>query len=220
MSGQELPEETVIQRPWIAEMYAIALGAAQLGIHHITYDLVMHPPGETGSFSPQGPTRVVAHYAWNAEVASKGWKWNKHAFKSWSPLSCPPWNLDQKEVAEAWGEQYPYSQGGLFPHPPMPSDLTSQKDPAQLFGDLVNIEMVAMLNEAFCELHHKPYCPPSQELTRECGKVTRMMQELSDYYQKLAKDTDMRCADTDVGLIASHRYQHCCAQPPAWILCS
>lgn len=45
------------------------------------------------------------------------------------------------------------------------------QDPAQLFGDLVNIEMVAMLNEAFCELHHKPYCPPSEELTRECGKV-------------------------------------------------
>lgn len=27
---------------------------------------------------------------------------------------------------EAWGEQYPYSQGGLFPHPPLPSELTSQ----------------------------------------------------------------------------------------------
>lgn len=54
MSWQELPEETVIERPWIAEMYAIALGAAQLGIHHRTYGLVMHPPGETGSFNPQG----------------------------------------------------------------------------------------------------------------------------------------------------------------------
>ena len=31
--------------------------------------------------------------------------------------------------------------------------------------------MVAMLNEGFCELHHKPYCPPSEELSRECGKV-------------------------------------------------
>lgn len=45
------------------------------------------------------------------------------------------------------------------------------QNPADLFQDLVNIEMVAMLNEAFCELHHKPYCPPSEELTRECGKV-------------------------------------------------
>ena len=46
------------------------------------------------------------------------------------------------------------------------------QEPEQLFKDLINIEMVAMLNEAFCELHHKPYCPPSEELTRECGKVS------------------------------------------------
>lgn len=49
--------------------------------------------------------------------------------------------------------------------------LHVQQDPAQLFEDLANIEMVAMLNEAFCEMHHKPYCPPSEELIRECGKV-------------------------------------------------
>lgn len=59
----------------------------------------------------------------------------------------------------------------LFLPPGYPSVLAVQ-DPRQLFEDLVNIEMVAMLNEAFCELHHKPYCPPSEELTRECGKVT------------------------------------------------
>ena len=50
-------------------------------------------------------------------------------------------------------------------------NMLGVQDPAHLFEDLVNIEMVAMLNEAFCELHHKPYCPPSEELTRECGKV-------------------------------------------------
>jgi len=43
--------------------------------------------------------------------------------------------------------------------------------PADLFQDLANIEMVGMLNEGFCELHHKVYCPPSEELIRECGKV-------------------------------------------------
>ena len=42
---QELPKDTPIERPWIAEMFGIALGAAQLGIHHRTYDsLVAHPP--------------------------------------------------------------------------------------------------------------------------------------------------------------------------------
>ena len=45
------------------------------------------------------------------------------------------------------------------------------QEPAELFQDLANIEMVAMLNEGFCELHHKLYCPPSEELSRECGKV-------------------------------------------------
>ncbi len=45
------------------------------------------------------------------------------------------------------------------------------KEPADLFQDLASIEIVAMLNEAFCKLHHKPYCPASEELSRECGKV-------------------------------------------------
>lgn len=44
-------------------------------------------------------------------------------------------------------------------------------EPADLFEDLASIEIVAMLNEPFCELHHKPYCPASEELSRECGKV-------------------------------------------------
>ncbi len=28
-----------------------------------------------------GPSMVVTHYAWNAEVPSNKWKWNKHVFK-------------------------------------------------------------------------------------------------------------------------------------------
>ena len=46
------------------------------------------------------------------------------------------------------------------------------KEPADLFQDLASIEVVAVLNEAFCELHHKLYCPASEELSRECGKVS------------------------------------------------
>ena len=33
-------------------------------------------------------------------------------------------------------------------------------------------------------------------------QVTQMMQELSEYYQKLANETNMLCTDTDVGLIS------------------
>ena len=139
---------------------------------------------------------VVTHYAWNAEVPSMHWKWNKHVFKRqaalvanrsctfwsesqsvshlyvvmmlsrvselyadsflvaeklskafllsnlgfnlqsndwgrlqlcrWSPLTCPPWNLDEPLSAEAWNAQYNYSNSGLFPHPPLPSELVNQ----------------------------------------------------------------------------------------------
>ncbi|KAL0019516.1 hypothetical protein WJX77_002120 [Trebouxia sp. C0004] len=194
--AKELPKDTPLERPWIAEMYGIALGAAQLGVHHHGYnDLVMHPPGAQSALNKEGPNLVVSHYAWNAEVPSLSWKWNKHAFKNWSVLSCPPWNLDQQFSREAWGEQYNGSTGGLFPHPPYPSELTNQA-PADIFQDLANIEMVGMLNEGFCELHHKMYCPASEELLRECGKATRVMQELVQYYQRLANGSSIFCLDT------------------------
>ncbi|KAL0051213.1 hypothetical protein WJX82_003840 [Trebouxia sp. C0006] len=117
-----------------------------------------------------GPDMIVTRYAWNVEVPSLHWKWNKHAFRGWSALTCPPWNLDQQLSIEAWETEYNGSSSGLFPHPPMPSELINQ-EPADLFQDLASIEIVAMLNEAFCELHHKPYCPASEELRRECGKT-------------------------------------------------
>lgn len=52
---QELPKDTPIERPWIAEMYAIALGAAQMGVHHRTYrNVVMHPPGAASALNKKG----------------------------------------------------------------------------------------------------------------------------------------------------------------------
>ena len=52
---QELPKDTPIERPWIAEMYAIALGAAQAGVHHRTYsNAVMHPPGAAAALNQEG----------------------------------------------------------------------------------------------------------------------------------------------------------------------
>ena len=55
LTVQELPKDTPIQRPWIAEMYAIALGAAQLGVHHRTYhNVVMHPPGARSALNKEG----------------------------------------------------------------------------------------------------------------------------------------------------------------------
>lgn len=36
--------------------------------------------------------------------------------------------------------------------------------------DLLNIEIGATLNMAFCELHHKPVCS-GEQVAQECGKV-------------------------------------------------
>ncbi len=52
------------------------------------------------------------------------------------------------------------------------------QEPAALFQDLANIEMVALLNEGFCELHHRPYCAPSEELSIECNMVRCFMPTL------------------------------------------
>ncbi|KAL0027884.1 hypothetical protein WJX79_000247 [Trebouxia sp. C0005] len=192
----ELPEGTQLEQPWIAEMYGIALAAAHLGIRHSSHPAIVAPSDQQRNWlNKEGPDMIVSHYAWNVEVPSLHWKWNKHAFHEWSALTCPPWSLGQQAEREAWETEYNGSSSGLFPHPPMPSELIHQaewQEPADLFQDLASIEIVAMLNEAFCELHHKPYCPASEELSRECGK------ELSQYYRQLADGGSIFCMDTDV----------------------
>lgn len=58
---QELPKDTPIERPWIAEMYAIALGAAQAGIHHRSYgSTVMHPPGAAAALNQEGKSHPLS----------------------------------------------------------------------------------------------------------------------------------------------------------------
>ncbi len=42
----------------------------------------------------------------------------------------------------------------------------------ELFRDLLTLEPVITLNDAFCEYHHLKHCPPSEQLTRECKKVS------------------------------------------------
>lgn len=41
----------------------------------------------------------------------------------------------------------------------------------QLARDLLNIEIVAMLNQGLCHLHHLNFCPYSEDLLEQCGKV-------------------------------------------------
>lgn len=40
-----------------------------------------------------------------------------------------------------------------------------------LIKDLLNIEVVATLNMAFCELHHNKFCSGHKQAQEECGTV-------------------------------------------------
>ena len=42
---------------------------------------------------------------------------------------------------------------------------------SELVKDLLNIEVVAVLNQAFCHLHHYKFCPHTDELIQQCGMV-------------------------------------------------
>ena len=41
----------------------------------------------------------------------------------------------------------------------------------ELAKDLLYIEIVALLNQGLCHLHHLKVCPHSEELLEQCGKV-------------------------------------------------
>ncbi|KAK9824315.1 hypothetical protein WJX72_009397 [[Myrmecia] bisecta] len=192
----ELPPGTPADRPWIAEMYGGAMAAAAAGVRHYGQNsTVWHPPGYPGN---EGVPWLVSHYAWNAEAPNTHLKWNKHTYRGFTALRCPPWHLDQLQTVEAWDTTYNISAGGMFDHPPRPSLLTTTG--RELLKDLANIEMVALANEAFCELHHLRRCPPSPELDRECGMAKQVVSELVDRYLELEGLTDgnIYCMDDKV----------------------
>jgi hypothetical protein len=44
---------------------------------------------------------------------------------------------------------------------------------SELVKDLLNIEVVAVLNQAFCHLHHYKFCLRTEELMTQCGMVRK-----------------------------------------------
>ncbi len=60
------------------------------------------------------------HYPWAVEVEEFGYRWYKHDNHNFDLNACPPWSNARK------------STGGLFPHPPRPSLLTSKASFAPL----------------------------------------------------------------------------------------
>ncbi|KAK9833296.1 hypothetical protein WJX81_004290 [Elliptochloris bilobata] len=167
---------------WVAEMYGHALGAAHLGLRYRGFnDTNHHPPGDPVRLSP-----LMTHYGWDMRMPESEFVWFKHNFVDHDGAQCPPWRLTENATL-----------GGLFPHPVFPSLLRSQGKERN--RDLLNIEVVAALNQAHCRLHHLRSCLPSEELARECGRAARVMQELDMEWERLAVEHfggDLECADT------------------------
>ena len=67
------------------------------------------------------------------------------------------------------GSQLPTSSLALV----NPRALTRVADlqGSALVKDLLNIEVVAVLNQAFCHLHHYKFCSRTDELMQQCGMV-------------------------------------------------
>jgi len=84
--------------------------------------------------------------------------------------------------------------GGLFPHPPRASLFKTKGN--ELLRDLLAIEPIVTLNQAFCE-RHRMKCLPSEELTRECDYVDKYAEELDVALKKIMANLPDPCKDLE-----------------------
>ncbi|CAL8467101.1 g6637 [Coccomyxa elongata] len=164
---------------WVSETHAYPIAAAASGVRHHGYNNSMfHTAHPIYDAAPN-----ALHYPWPAEVDALGWSWYKHDYHDFDLNKCPPWSNTRK------------STGGLFPHPPLPSLLQSKG--GQLARDLLNIEIVAMLNQGLCHFHHLKFCPKSEDLLEQCGKADQVMAELEERWAELKMEVkgDLFCID-------------------------
>ncbi|EIE24798.1 hypothetical protein COCSUDRAFT_41089 [Coccomyxa subellipsoidea C-169] len=169
-------KQSLQRRVWYAEMHAYTLGAAKEGVHHIASNSsVFH----LGYYHPHGMPNAL-HYAWEATVPGSDWAFDKHKHRDFVAEKCPPWDLEG-------------GQEGLFPHPPSPSKLTSKG--GERIRNLLNIEVVATLNMAFCELHHNKLCGEHEQAKQECAKASRLVDELQEAWEEIRADTGLTCID-------------------------
>lgn len=96
-------------KPWISEMYGYVFSAAKHNMWHQIDRLSMVYP----DYAPIVPPKLL-HYGLTHKVKTKNsgtWAFDKHWYSNFNPYKCPPWKLDKD------------SKGGMFYHPPSPSDL-------------------------------------------------------------------------------------------------
>ncbi|KAI7838943.1 hypothetical protein COHA_007303 [Chlorella ohadii] len=160
-------------KPWIAEMYGYSFGCAAADVWHIANGRLMRYPGYAVDRETYEDPPSVLHYGilWN--VSGTDYAFDKHWHYDFDALACPPWNMSDDPRL---------TKRGLFAHPPRPSAFNTTG--LELMRDLLAIEVLVTLNEAFCERHRRA-CPPSDELGRECSKAEAIAQELRDAYASL-----------------------------------
>ncbi|KAK9908125.1 hypothetical protein WJX75_002968 [Coccomyxa subellipsoidea] len=161
------------KRIWYSEMHAYALGAATEGVHHVASNSSIF---QMDFYHPNGAPNAI-HYAWDAKVPGHDWSFNKHDYKDFVAETC----------------DIEHGRRGLFPHPPWPSQL--QVKGGALIRDLLNIEVVATLNAAFCELHHSTRCSGHTVTQEECERVADLMAEIEEAWHQLERSEDLFCMD-------------------------
>eukprot|EP01026_Neomeris_dumetosa_P046542 TRINITY_DN39642_c1_g1_i4.p1 TRINITY_DN39642_c1_g1~~TRINITY_DN39642_c1_g1_i4.p1 ORF type:complete len:400 (-),score=44.28 TRINITY_DN39642_c1_g1_i4:273-1445(-) len=159
-------------KPWISEMYGYVFAAANNDIWHKPDRTSMLYP----EYQPSEPPRIL-HYGLYFKIQE--YEFDKHWYYNFDPLSCDPVDTKAKKT-----------KGGLFPHPPRPKDLKSYslknkpKMGLEYLKDLLGIETIITLNNAFCE-HHVAHCPKSSQILEECQVAKEMEKELDQEYRDM-----------------------------------
>lgn len=145
-------------KPWISEMYGYVFAAATANIWHKIDEHAMIYPTYVTDHPPK-----ILHYGLRFNIstqkATEDFQFDKHREQHFNPLACPPWNGSNEST-----------ERGLMSHPPHPKDLKTRINTKKRYVDLLAIETVNTLNEAFCK-RHLQRCQLSTQLIEECYKV-------------------------------------------------
>jgi hypothetical protein len=68
---------------WVAEMWAYAFAAAELGLRHTTRELA-HVSNDDRADLP------ILHYCYSYSDAEVNWRWDKRAYRAWETVPEPP----------------------------------------------------------------------------------------------------------------------------------
>lgn len=166
------------RRSWLAEMYGYVFAAANVSVWHKVDPLLQSYPG-----LPVKDVPSLIHYGLSHTLGS--FSFDKKRYSDFDAFQCPPWNLEEEGVGK----------GGLFPHPPSPK-MIKESEIQKKYGYLLIIEFANNLNKALC-LRHRQKCGESEQLTKECGMVDQLDQELEQEFNELHKSEEV-CQDDEV----------------------